>query len=94
MIIQTDSSREFVSGGEALAIAESGVENAMIRLLRDPNYAGESLTLPNGTATIVVTNGANKTITVNGKSQFSTRTIEVVTAEVDGFTVINSWKEI
>lgn len=94
MIIQTDSSREFASGQEALAVAESGVENAMIRLLRDPSYSGETLTLANGTATIVVTNGTTKTITVTGQTQFSTRTLQVITSDSDGFTVINSWREI
>ena len=94
MVIQTDSSRNFTSGQETLSIAESGAENALIRLLRNPNYSGESLTFPGGTATIVVTNGANKTITVTAQTLFATRTIQVVTTDQDGFTVIDSWGEI
>jgi hypothetical protein len=54
-------------GERALAVAESGAENAILRLLRDPSYAGESnLPIGPGTATIAVTGSSPKVITEYG----------------------------
>jgi len=60
------SNNAYSGGEQALANAESGAENALQRLLRDPGYTGESLTLPNGAATISVTGTMTKTITSVG----------------------------
>lgn len=98
MVIQTDSVRQFFNAQKALTIAESGMENALLRLLRNPNYSGEILTLPNGTATIIVNNnGSNKTVTVTadtGNLVSSTRTIEAVVIEENGRSIVESWKEL
>jgi len=51
-------------GVVALKIAESGAEEALIRILRDPNYSGGTLTIDEGNATIQVTGSTIKTITV------------------------------
>src|SRR4029077_7648817 len=42
-------------GEVAYEIAESGAENGLIRLLRDPTYIGETLPVGSGSATITVT---------------------------------------
>lgn len=51
-------------GVVGLKIAESGAEEALIRILRDPNYTGGTLTIDEGNATIQVTGSTIKTITV------------------------------
>jgi hypothetical protein len=98
MVVQTDSARQFLAAQKTLAIAESGMENALIRLLRDPNYSGEILTFPNGTATIIVTNDAtSKTVTVtadSGNFLDSIRTIQAVVVEQSGQSIVESWREL
>lgn len=98
MVIQTDSARQFLAAQKTLAIAESGMENALLRLLRNPNYSGETLTFPNGTATIVVTSEmGSKIVTVTADSENfldSIRTIQAVISEQDGQSIISSWQEL
>lgn len=98
MLIQTDSARQFLAAQKALTLAESGMENALIHLLRNPNYSGEILTLPGGTATIVVSDsGSNKIVTVtadSGNSLNSIRTIQALVVEENGQSLIESWQEL
>jgi Tfp pilus assembly protein PilV len=93
--ITTQSSREFLQGQEALHITESGVENALMRLLRDPTYSGEVLTVGEGTATIVVDQfNGDRTITVTGEVGSAIRQIEVQSMDESGITSVVSWKEV
>lgn len=98
MVIQADVARQFLSSQKALTVAESGMENALLRLLRDPNYSGEILTLADGTATIEVTgSGLDKTVTVTADTDFvldSRRTIQAIITEENGRVIVNSWKEL
>ena len=94
MVIQTGSSSKVASSQEAMFVAESAMENALIRLLRDPNYSGETLTFTNGTATINVTGTSTKTVTVTSDVLSSNRTIEVILDEVDGVSSVSSWREV
>jgi type II secretory pathway component PulK len=72
--------------------AEAGVQNAILRSLRDPNYAGETLAVDGATVTIQV-NG--NVITSAATYANSIRKIEVQTM-YNSFNVltITSWKEI
>ena len=55
LIISSSSTTLYVSGNKAKTIAEAGIENAVIRLLRDPSYAGENdLAIGDGTVDITV----------------------------------------
>lgn len=94
MIIQSGSSTTTLNAQEALFVAESGMENALIRLLRDPGYTGETLTFDNGTATITVTGTTNKTVTVTSDVFDIQRQIQVQVTEVNGVTTVNSWEEV
>lgn len=95
MIINSSSSTKYISGNRARTIAESGIENALIRLLRDPDYTGENdLTIGEGTADITVTGELNKTVTSTGEIDGQIKIIEVG-IELNGNTLtINYWKEI
>ena len=84
-------------GELALQAAETGAENALLRLERDPTYTGETMTINSATtATITVSGTTTRTITsvgtVAGIGTFK-RTV-VVTASYSGlaFTVTN-WVE-
>lgn len=82
------------SGTNAYIVAESGIENALIRMLRDPDYTGETMTMDAGTATITITGTEPRTITSRGSSGDFTRTIEVVVGYTNNIMTISSWKEI
>lgn len=93
IIANSQMASKWEQGETALAIAESGAENAMLRLLRDPDYLGETLTVGSGTATIVVS-GANPTITVTGVSGNFSRQVQVTTTYSGGVLTVNRWTEL
>lgn len=78
----------------AHTIAESGAENAILRLLRDPSYSGEILQVGDGSATISVSGTDPKVIVSSGQSGDHTRSIEVIAGYTNNQLTINSWKEI
>lgn len=81
-------------GNTTLDIAESGAENALLRLLRDPNYGGETLPVNTGQAVITVTPGNfPKTITSIGTFNNFKRTIVVVVGYNNNQYTVSSWKE-
>lgn len=81
-------------GTNSLDIAESGAETAMIKLLREPNYSGETLTVGNGQAVITVTGNNPKTILSKGTLNNFTRTIQVIVDTSNNTLTATSWKEI
>lgn len=95
------STSKFEQGNVAYFVAESGVENALIRLLRNTKYCGEVLPVDVGSATITVVDTNNScngvspfTITVVGKQGNFLRTIQVhVQYDVNGLSIL-SWKEV
>lgn len=78
----------------ALQIAESGAENALLRLLRNPSYTGETLQVGDGTAVITVTGTTNKTITAVGSLDSHEKTIQVVVSFTNGIMTVSSWREM
>ncbi len=81
-------------GANSLDIAESGAETAMIKLLRDPNYIGETVTVGNGQAVITVTGTNPKIIVSKGTLNNFTRTIQVIVDTSNNVLTATSWKEI
>ncbi len=77
----------------AVDVAESGMENAILRLLRDPFYAGETLTLPDGTATITVSGTTTKTIVSVGKVGNFTRSVTASVTTTNGILTLSSWTD-
>jgi hypothetical protein len=79
----------------ASQVAESGMENALLRLLRNPNYVGETnLQVGNGTVDITVTGDATtKTITSIGRINNYLQTVQVIVTYNDTIMTISSWKE-
>lgn len=84
------NSVKFDAGNSALDVATSGAENGLMRLLRDPNYGGETLTVGSGTAYITVVSGV---ITSRGVVNNFSRTVVVTTSYNNNVRTITSWKE-
>jgi len=82
------------SGIVAMDIAETGAENAIIQVLRNTNYQGETLTIGDGTAVSTVSGTATKTITTVGSVYGSSRTVQVVASLVNGVLTVTSWQEL
>lgn len=93
-IVSLQSTTEMEISGEVLKIAEAGADNAVLRILRNQSYIGETLIVGNGTATITVSGTTTKTIVSEGVEGNLRRKIQVVgTLSNDIFTV-TSWSEI
>lgn len=92
-MIQSNTTTEVQSGSSALNVAESGVENAMLRLLRNPNYTGETLSVDSGTSVTSVSGTGPWTIVSTGEVGEFKRTLRVVVSDSGGTLVVTSWKE-
>lgn len=81
-------------GEEAYGVAESGAENAIIRLVRDPNYSGETLVVDGGTATITVAGSSTKTIVSEGVVGDFRRKVQVTGSYINNIFTTATWAEI
>ncbi|MEI6533160.1 MAG: hypothetical protein WCO06_04960 [Candidatus Roizmanbacteria bacterium] len=83
-------------GTLVLYASESGAENAIMRLLRNPNYAGETMTIDGINVVIGVNTPTTtlKVITSTATLNGIKRVLEVQLLNTDGIFGINSWKEI
>lgn len=77
----------------ALGVAESGMEDALLRLLRDPSYTGDTLVLPEGTAVITVTGSTTKTIISSGVAGDFKRVVVVSAVYTGGILTVTSWTD-
>ncbi|HUD44121.1 MAG TPA: hypothetical protein VMR41_01120 [Patescibacteria group bacterium] len=88
------STNRLTQANVSRSIAESGVENALLRLLRNPGYTGEVMSLNGGTATVQVTGSSSaymiKSTGVNGNF---IHTINVTTQTTNGSMTVTSWSE-
>ena len=85
----------FTLGERALRVAESGAENAILNLLRDPSYSGDvNLPIGTGNATIVVTGTAPYTITSTGFVGNMVRKIQVQVDTIANKLTVVDWQEI
>src|SRR3990167_6895468 len=78
MILSSSGTTMYISGNQAKVLAEVGIENALVRLLRDPNYSGENLVIGDGSVEVSVSGLSIKTITATGKINNQIKRIEVL----------------
>lgn len=78
-------------GMDAYYVAESGVEEGLLRVIRDPSYSGGTLSVGSGNVVLQVNNGV---ITATGTYDNAVRKIQVTTTNNNGVLTIDSWKEI
>jgi len=92
------STGNYETSHQAYIVAESGMENALLRIHRDPNYAGETLNVTvgntTGAAIITVTGSSSKTIVSEGVVGTFHRKLQVVGNYVNTVFTISSWSEI
>jgi len=94
MLINLIGGGTMESGEIAYYIAESGIENAILNLLRNPSYMGENLVIGGGNVTTEITNQNPLTILATGRYNNIVRKIEVQTVYNNNVLTISSWKEI
>ena len=96
-IINSQSTSKFALGEKALAVAESGIDNAILRILRDPNstYVSETLTVDEGSAQVTVSYSLpNILITSQAEVSNIIRKIEVVGTYQNNRLTVTSWKQV
>jgi hypothetical protein len=93
-VANTTATSKLALGEQAYHIAEAGAENAILRLLRNPQYAGETLSMGDGSAIVTVSGGAAKTITSVGVSGESMRTVRVSGTVSNTVFAVTGWQEI
>jgi len=94
VLVNADATTKLQQSTLAYYVAESGIENALLRILRDTNYAGETLAVGAGNATIqVVNNSGTYTITSSGKIGNFLHTIQAVAVYNNAALAVSSWKE-
>jgi hypothetical protein len=79
----------------ARSSAETGIENALIRFIRDPSYTGETMQLGEDLSVIITAGGTPKTtITATGSVGSVTRRIQAIVYYNNGVFTIESWSDI
>ncbi len=94
LFITISSATKFEQGTRSYYIAESGIENALLRLLRDPTYNGETMSVDDGTATITVSGTSPYVITSIGEVGNFQRTLRAEADYTNGVLSVNEWREI
>lgn len=92
--VNTTTLAKLQEGNISRDVAEAGIENALLRLLRDPNYTGETLIVDSSTVVITVTGSNPKTITAVGTNGNFKRTVQAKMTYTNGYYTFSGWKEI
>ena len=94
-IINTQTTSVFSKGNYTYEIAELGIEESIIRLLRDPdNYTGGTLSINGNTVNINVSGTTTKTIVSEAVSGTYRRKIQVTATVENNKVTILTWREI
>jgi hypothetical protein len=98
LLVNSLSEAKEQQGEIAYNIAQSGAENGLIRLLRDPTYNGETLSVGGGTATITVsgsgTSGNPYIILSKGTTGSFLREVQVTATYQNNLLSVESRKEV
>ena len=94
-IITTNStSATSVSLGIATKeMAETGAEKALLNLLRDPNYKGETFSLDTGTVYATVSGTSTLTIDSTAVNGSFIKRVEVIATYSNNVLTVGSWKD-
>lgn len=96
-IINAQSTSKFSLGEEAYYITEGGIEDAILKILREPSYSGiRTVAIGNGQAVVTITPAGvgAKTVESEGINGDFRRKIRVQTGYNNGITTIISWAEV
>jgi type II secretory pathway component PulK len=75
-------------------MAEAGAEKALLALLRDPSYRGETFSLDTGSVTATVSGTTNLTIDVEAKNGDFVKRVEVTATYSNNVLTPVSWKDL
>ncbi|MFA5933459.1 MAG: hypothetical protein WCV81_04250 [Microgenomates group bacterium] len=93
-IINSEATSKVEIGENSYLLAQTGADNAVLRLLRNPNYTGETFSVGSGTVTITVSGTTTKTIVSEGVMGNFRRKIQVVGTFSGHVFTVSSWNEI
>lgn len=93
-LVNSQSTSKLESSNTTYFLSEAGIENAIVRLLRDPTYTGENLSINGGYVTIIVTGTNPKVITAQASFQGFLRKVQVDIDYSNNILSVLSWKEI
>ena len=93
LVINSGSTTAFESGIEVRQLADSGAESALLKLIRDPFYTGESYAVEGVDIAVTVAGSSTKTITITASRGDIQRTVEVLANYTDNVLRVASWKE-
>ena len=80
-------------GEDTLGFTEGCMEDALLKIWSDPSYTSGTITRPEGTCTVTVSQVGNVyTVTTTGTATNYKRTVEAVVTRGSSMT-ITSWKE-
>ncbi|KKS73905.1 MAG: hypothetical protein UV46_C0058G0006 [Candidatus Gottesmanbacteria bacterium GW2011_GWC2_42_8] len=94
MILGSSSSTLLISGDSTKSIADSCIENAIIRLIRNPAYSGESLDINEGNCQITVTGLTDKTVSAQANYGNKKKRVEVNLNLNNNIISLISWKDV
>lgn len=96
--VNSISGTRLQEGTVAYQIAQSGTDNALVRLLRDPGYVGETMSIGSGSATILVTGSGTTAspyiITSKGQKGFYIKKVEATATYENNTLNVISQKEV
>lgn len=93
-IVNSQATTHAAEGESGRMLAESGIEEALIRLVRDPGYTGGTLTIGDGNVTVTVAGTNPKTITSQATSGTVERSYQAVVTMNDETLTVVSWQEV
>ena len=82
-----------LEANDALVVAESGAEDALIKILRNPSYVGGTLPFDIGFASISIASTNPFTFTSLGVVGQHQRSIRVIINNSNGIMTVSSWQE-
>jgi hypothetical protein len=94
ILVGSTAATKVQEGARVYYVAESGIENALLRLLRDPAYTGETMAVNDGTVTITVSGAPAYTITAVGTVGKHQKTIQATAQYSNGVLDVSNWKEM
>lgn len=93
-VVNTQSTSILEQSNQAYTMAEAGAENALLRLLRDQSYSGETFVLSGININVIVTGSAQKIIISQASVGQFLRKVQVIGTFTNNDLTVQSWKEI
>ncbi len=93
-IDQSKAALDAAQSKKALYLAETGIENAILMLLRNPTYSGGTFSVDGSSVDVNVAGGTIKTITSKATSGTHIKKVEVEVDTGENKIQLISWRQI